>query len=171
MGLGNVIHLIFPWRISCSSLCSGRSWVKVDVLRRCSPHRFWLFHLRLGKWSFHFFAALTLPLHWVFFIDFRCVHLFQFLNVCDQDVSFPDSPLPPSSSRTNAYPKKQPGKIFCSKLMQSRFFFRSNRVIFDHCSKRNYWSVKRAFRTAFRRCLSIKQEILNVSQIAVSNIP
>ena len=25
-------------------------------------------------------------------MDFRCVHLFQFLNVRDQDVSFPDSP-------------------------------------------------------------------------------
>ena len=35
-GLENVIHLMFPRRISCSSPRSGRSRFKVDVLRRCS---------------------------------------------------------------------------------------------------------------------------------------
>ena len=56
----------FPWRMSCSSPRSGRSRVEVDVLRRCSPQRFLLFHRLQGIWRFHFFAALTLPLHWAF---------------------------------------------------------------------------------------------------------
>ena len=50
-----------------------------------------LFHLRAGIWNVHHFWALTLPLHWVFQREFWCVHLFQLLNVCDQNVSFPDA--------------------------------------------------------------------------------
>ena len=33
----------------------------LDVFRRCSRP---MFHLRPGIWGYHFFAALTLPLHW-----------------------------------------------------------------------------------------------------------
>ena len=112
----------FPWRISCSSPRFGRSRVKVDILRRCSPHRFWLFHLRRWLWIFHFFAALTLPLHGAFW---RGVHMRPsppFLhNVCDHDVSFPDSP------RVTYITEKYTWQDFCSKLMQSRLIFRRNK--------------------------------------------
>ena len=52
----------------------GLRWMfsEPDLLQRV-----WLFHLRLRIQSFS--------------MDFRCVHLFHFLNVCDQNVSFPDS--------------------------------------------------------------------------------
>ena len=50
----------------------------------------WLFQLRLGIFftihgRFHFLCIES------FCVDSGCVHLFQFLNVCDQYVSFPDS--------------------------------------------------------------------------------
>ena len=52
--------------------------------------------------------------------------------------------------------------------MQSRLVFRRNRVIFDHCSKRYHWSVKVHSKPPFIWCLPTRQEILNVSQIAVT---
>ena len=41
-------------------------------------------------------------------------------------------------------------------------------MIFDHCSKQYYWSVKWYYEPPFKWCLPIRQEILNVSQIAVT---
>ena len=134
----------FPWRISRSSPRSRRSRVKVDILRRCSPHRFWLFHLRREIWIFHFFAALRLPLHGAFW---RWVHMRPsppFLhNVCDHNVSFPDS------HRVQNITEKCTWQDVCSKLMQSRLIFRRNKVIFEHCAKRYHWSVKMVSRIAF----------------------
>ena len=50
-------------------------------------------NLLLGIQIILSFVASTLLLHRTFFcMDFRCVHLFQFLNVCDQNTSFPNSP-------------------------------------------------------------------------------
>ena len=43
-----------------------------------------------------------------------------------------------------------------------------NRVMSDHCSKRYHWSVKWHSEPPFVWCLPIKQEILNVSQKAVT---
>ena len=57
---------------------------------------------------------------------------------------------------------------FGSKLMQSRWVFSRNRVIFDHCSKRYHWSVKNHSQPPFILGLPIRQEILNVSQISVT---
>ena len=48
--------------------------------------------------------------------------------------------------------------------MQSRLVFRRNRVIFDHCSKRYYWSVKGHSEPPFVRCFPIRQQILYISQ-------
>ena len=56
---------------------------------------------------------------------------------------------------------------FRTKLMYSRLVFGRNRVTFNHCSKRYHWSVKGHSETSLIRCLPIRQEILNVSQIAV----
>ena len=69
-------------------------------------------------------------------MDFRCVHLLQFFNVCDHNVSFPDS------LRVQRITEKYTWQDFCSKLMQSWLVLRRNKVIFDHCSKRYYWSVE-----------------------------
>ena len=41
-------------------------------------------------------------------------------------------------------------------------------MTFDRCSKRYYWSVKWYSEPPFIWCLPIRQEILNVSQIAVT---
>ena len=57
---------------------------------------------------------------------------------------------------------------FCTKLMQSRYVLRRNRVTFDHCSKRYHWSVERHSESPLTKCLPIRQEILNVSQIGVT---
>ena len=88
-----------------------------------------------------------------------CVHLLQFFNVCDHNVS----------TAFNAHPRNIPGKIFWTELMLSRQLFIRNRVIFDHCSKRYYWSVKWWYpEPPFKWCFPIRQEILNVSQISVT---
>ena len=78
-----------------------------------------------------------------------------------QCLSFPDS------SRVFCVTEKKTWQDFCSKLMQSRLVFCRNRVIFDHCSKRYYWSVKK-HSEPFIWCLPIRQEILNVSQIVAT---
>ena len=65
-GVGESNSSDFPWRISCSSPRSGRSRSKVDVLRRCSFPKILTVPSATGNWSLHFFAALTLPLHWAF---------------------------------------------------------------------------------------------------------
>ena len=57
---------------------------------------------------------------------------------------------------------------FRTKLMYSRLVFVRNRVTFNHCSKRYHWSVKGHSEPPLIKCLPIRQEILNVSQIAVA---
>ena len=69
-------------------------------------------------------------------VDFRRVHLLQFLNVCDHNVSFPDS------SRIQYITEEFSWQDFWTKLMWSRYVFRRNRMMFDHCTKRSYWSSK-----------------------------
>ena len=55
-----------------------------------------------------------------------------------------------------------------TKLTYSRLVFRRNRVTFDHCSKRYCWSVEWHSEPPFMWCLPIRQEILNVSHMAVT---
>ena len=102
--VGLKIRLILFWRFPCSSPRSGLSRIKMDVLRTCSPPENFTVPSALG---YDFYSlALTLPLHWVFFGNFRCVHLFQFLNVCNHYVSFQ---IPPAC---NAHPRNILGKAF-----------------------------------------------------------
>ena len=117
IGVGECNSSVFTWRISYSLLVPddpGLRWMCSDAVLR---QRFWLFHLRLGKWSFHFFAALTLPLHWAL----GCGVLMR--------------PSPPSLqclrpqrllsrfSRVQSTTEKYTWQDFCSKLMQSRLVF------------------------------------------------
>ena len=55
-----------------------------------------------------------------------------------------------------------------SEWVVARYVLRRNRVIFDHRTKRYYRSVKGHSEPPFTRCLPIRQEILNVSHIAVT---
>ena len=152
-----------PRRFSCSSPLSGLSRIKVDVLGSCSPPESLTVPSATGNMNFFTF-------HWrqhflyieSFTMDFRCVHLLQFFNVCDKNVSLPDSPC--VQDITEEYNWQD----FRTELMKSRWVFSRNRVIFYHCPKRDNWSVKWHREPPFIRCLPIKQEILNVSQMAVA---
>ena len=64
--------------------------------------------------------------------------------------------------------EKYTWQYFCSKLMQPGLVFRRKMVIFDHCSKRYYWSVKGHSEPPFIKCLPIRKEILNVPQMGVT---
>ena len=119
---------------------AGLNWMFSDAVL---SQRFVLFQMRTGKWSFHFLVALTLLCIEPSGVEFWSVHLFQFFNLCDYNVSFPDS------SRVQCIAEKYTWQDFCTELMQSRLVFCRNRVIFGHCSKRYYLSVESAFRTAF----------------------
>ena len=74
-GVGDEIPSDSPRRISCSSPWSGRSRIKVDVLRSWSPPEIFKPFLCIEPSG----------------VEFRCVHLLQFFNVRDQSVSFLDS--------------------------------------------------------------------------------
>ena len=72
---------------------------------------FWFVHLRLenefsiffGKYYFHCIES--------FRVDFRCVHQFQLLNVCNQYVTFPNS------THVQSVSEEQSRQDFLSKLM------------------------------------------------------
>ena len=102
-----------------------------------------------GNMEFTPFAALT------------CVHLLQFFNVCDHNVSFPDSPPRVMRNREACLTRLlfQTGEVSIG-LSQIR-------VIFDHCFKRYHWSVRWHSEPPFKGCLPIRQEISNLSKIAV----
>ena len=105
-----------PWRVPCSSPRSGRSRIKVGVLRTWG--------------SMNFSPLINVN------TSFRCVHLFQFLNVCDHNVSFPDSP------RVQRISKEYTWQDFWAELMDSRQVLSRNRLIFHHRSKRNNRAFK-----------------------------
>ena len=129
----------FPWRVSCSSPRSGRSQVKVDVLtERCL-----LFHLLLGIWSFHFFAAWTLPLHWAFG---RGVQM---------------RPSPP-------IPRNIPGKTFAPNWCNPGWSFAEIGWYSTIAPNGNTGPSKGIPKPPFIWCPPIRQEILNVAQIAIA---
>ena len=101
----------FLWRIS-QSRRSGRSKVKVDVLRRCSHHRFWLFHLRLGISSFHFFAALWIPLHWPF--GRGVLMCLSFNSSMSANIISPFQFLPAYNTKPKNTPNKTFGPNWCN---------------------------------------------------------
>ena len=71
----------------------------------------------------------------------------------DHNVSFPDF------HRAQCITEKYTWQDFRAELMQSRQVFGRNRVIFDHCSERNYWSFVWFAESPFIRCFPIRQEI------------
>ena len=68
----------------------------------------------------------------------------------------------------NAYPMYILGKALGPNWCNLDRVFGRNRVIFDHCSKRYYWSVICHSEPPFIWFLPIRQEIWNVSQTAVT---
>ena len=123
--------------------------------------KIFLFHLRLGNMKFPLLCSVNTSFALSLLAWSSDAPSPQFFNVCFHNVSFPDSP-------SLCITEKYTWQDFSSKLMQSRLVFRRNRVTFDHCSKRYYWSVKRHSEPPFTWCLPIRQEILNVSQIGIA---
>ena len=81
-----------PRRFPCSSLRSGWSLIKVDVLRRWSPPETLTVPSAAGKTKLtHFIGVRTSFCIEPSGVEFTCVHLLHFFNVCDNNVSFPDS--------------------------------------------------------------------------------
>ena len=95
-------------------------------------------------------------------MDFRSVHLHKSHNVCDHNVSFPDS------SRIQYTIEEYAWQAVLANLVQSRLVFCRNRVTFDHCSEKYHWSAKRHSEPPFIRCLPIRKKIFNVSYKAVT---
>ena len=119
------------WRLPCSSPRSGRSQMKVAVLRTWSPPESFTVPSAIGNLNFSPLMGCEHFLCIEFFcVDFRCVRLFQFLNVCDQDVSFPDS-LPRATHVLAIYLAR-----LLDRTDAARHFSSRDRVIFDHRTKR-----------------------------------
>ena len=138
--------------------CPGLRWMfsDPDLLQN-----FWLFHLRLGMWTFHLSKAFTLPLYWALG---RGVQMRPSPPILQSHhyVYFPHF------SGRQHISKEYTWQDFRTELMQSRKVFRRNSVIFGQFSKRDTWGVKRYSEPPFMVCLPIRQEILNVSQIAIT---
>ena len=80
----------------------------------------------LGKYYFHFIGS--------FRVDFRCVHRFQLLNVCNHYVTLPNS------HRVH----------FLSKLMNSWLVFRRDRVILNQWTNRGWLVLQKVLQNVFR---------------------
>ena len=85
-----------------------------------------------------------------FRVDFRCVHRFQLLKVCDQYVTLPNSP------RVQSVSEEQSRLDFLSKLMDSWLILRSYRVILNQWTKWNNRSFKWLPKTSFIGRLPIR---------------
>ena len=83
-GVGEESPSDSPRRTTSSSPRSGRSLIEVDVLRRRSPPG--VFDCSIRDWEFEVSTSIWRKN----FLCVRCVHLLQFFNVCDHNVSFPD---------------------------------------------------------------------------------
>ena len=126
----------------------GLTWMFSDAVL---PQRFWLFYLRPWKMKFPLLCGVN--------TSFALSLLAWSSDASIFSNSFMSATI---MSPFQIPPAKNP------ELMQSRLVFRRNRVTFDHCSKRYYWFVKGHSEPPFVRCFPIRQEILNVSQIAVA---
>ena len=67
----------------------------------------------------------------------------------------------------NAWPREIPGNTFLPNWCTLVIFW-SDRMIFNHCSKRYCWPCKRFFESSFVWCFPICQEVLDVSQKAIA---
>ena len=93
-------------------------------------------HLRLKKMNFPFLEKYHLFRIESFWVDFRCVHRFQLLKVCDQYVTLPNS------TRVQSVSEEQSRKNFPSKLMDAWQILHSYGVILNQWTKWNNRSLK-----------------------------
>ena len=93
------------------------------------------------------------------------------LQFCDPNVSFPDSPRGQDVSKEYTWQDKIDVQIDVQIDVVSTGLHGRNGVIFDHCSKRDTWSVKWDSEPPFMWCLPIRQEILNECFADSNNIP
>ena len=97
-------------------------------------------------------------------VDFRCVHRFQILNVCNQYVTLPNS------SRVQKHIRE---------IIQVRLSFQTDGLLTGPFAGKYstnepngiIGSIKRFSKTSFIWGLPIRQEILNVTQIGIYSIP
>ena len=151
------VHWMRPVRFSSQIFFAlFASFGLIPVLRCFFGQTISLFHLRLGIWSFHHFRRYNILCIEPSSMDFWRVQIFQLLNVCDQDVSFPDS------RHAQRISKEYTWQDFWAELMQSRQVFSRNKVIFHHRSKRNKRSFKWFDKSPFIQCFSICQEVLSI---------
>ena len=68
------------------------SRIKVDVLSSWSPRTNFIRPSATGNMNYPFLVKYYFLCVESFCVDFRCVHLLQFLNVCNQYVTLPNSP-------------------------------------------------------------------------------
>ena len=129
----------------------GRCRFEVDVHRSWSPPRG--FDSSICDWknkfSF-FFGKYHLFRIESFRVDFRCVHRFQLLKVCNQYVTLP------SSSRVQCVFEEQSRWDFLSKLMDSLLVLRNYRVILNQGTKWNNRSFKWLPKTSLIRNFPIR---------------
>ena len=157
---------LFPFALNFSTeiftpywLFPSKSWCSEFVISS------WQFCCSVCNWEYEFIIFLS---DQYFFrvdssgIDIWCVHLFQIFQVGHQDISFPNS------LRDQLIAKKDSRWYFLAKLMNSWLIFRWRRMIFNHCSKRYYWPFDWFSKTSFVRRFPICQEVLSVSQIAMT---
>ena len=100
-------------------------------------------------WRQYFFALILRE--W----NFRCVHVFQFLNVCDQK-EYLLSKFLPRLTQT----EENPGKTFWSRAQIGN--------IFNNCPKRNQWAFGWFSESLFIRSFPICQEVVDILQIAMA---
>ena len=71
-------------------------------------------------------------------------------------------------SANSVFPMNIPGKTFLPKLVGPWLVSCRNRLIFNHCPKRNLWSVEWFFESPFIRNFTLCQGVLNISQKAIA---
>ena len=154
------------WFSSKITLFFSSVWarIKVDVLRRWSPPETLNVPSATGNKKI---ATIHRRCHFLCIepsgVEFWCVHLLQFFNVCDHIVSFPDS------RRIQYITEEYACQDTWAELMQSRYVLSQRQGNIRPLHQTVSLVRWRAFRTAFHMVsLPIRQEILNVSQIAVT---
>ena len=95
-------------------------------------------------------------------MNFWCIHIFQFLNICNQNIFFPNSPR--DQCKTPRYSRQN----FFTKLMEPWLVFRRNRTILNHGTKRNHCSFAWFSKSPLIWCFPIFQEVSNMSKITAT---
>ena len=135
-----------PWRCPCSCPRSMLSQIEMDVLGTWSPPDSLNFFIRDRK--NHHFGALTLTLHWVSQHGFLMRPSFP-IPQCLRPKCLLSRFL-----RVQRTAKEYTWQDFLVELVESRRAFGRNRVIFDHRTRWNYWSIRKVHRTAVDKVFS-----------------